>query len=96
MIAIMRMITKNAYLYSMKARLNLTIDEQLLAQVKSFARKHETNVSEMVEDFFRKAVSPNRSMNVIDIIESLNKPDIPAGADLKELYYKEKGKKYGL
>ena len=82
----------------MKASLNLTIDEHLLVEVKRFAQKNDTNVSEMVEHFFEKILEPaaRRRSTIIDLVEKLDKPAIKAGTDLKKLYYKEQGKKYGL
>jgi hypothetical protein len=82
----------------MKARLNLTIDEHLLVSVKRFAQKNDTNVSELVEHFFKKILSagPLKRMTVIDLVEKLEKPDINPGVDLKDLYYQEQSKKHGL
>lgn len=80
----------------MKARLNLTIDQQLLTNVKKIAAKNDTNISEMVSDFFRKIAAPAKKKNIIDMVEQLDKPIIETDADLKELYYKEQGRKYGF
>ncbi len=80
----------------MKARLNLTIDERLLMSVKKIAKKNDTSVSELVTDFFRKIVKPAKKKNLLDLLENLEKPAIADDADLKELYYKEQGKKYGF
>ena len=92
----MRMILKNAYLYSMKARLNLTVDEGLLINVKKIAQKNNTSVSELVTDFFKKIAKPAKQKNIIDLVEKLEKPSFAGDADLKELYYKEQGVKYGF
>ncbi len=80
----------------MKARLNLTIDESLLADVKRMAEKKGTSVSELVEEFFKKFTKPAKQKSVIDIVDKLNKPAIDPGADLKDLYYKEQSGKYGF
>ena len=92
----MRIIIKSAYICYMKARLNLTIDEQLLLSVKKMAEKNEISVSELVEEFFKKLTKPAKQKNIIDIIERLEKPVISADANLKELYYKEQSTKYGF
>jgi len=92
----MRTIKKYAYLCIMKARLNLTIDEQLLVSIKKIAKKSNTSISELVTVFFKKLAQPTKRKNIIDLIEQLEQPSIPTGADLKELYYKEQGRKYGL
>ncbi len=80
----------------MKARLNLTIDNSLLETIKAYAQKQQTSVSDLVENYFKTITKPTNRKNVIDLIEKLEKPSIKNDADLKELYYQEKSKKYGL
>ena len=80
----------------MKARLNLTIDEHLLVSVKKIAEKNNTSVSELVTDFFKKLSRPASRKNILDLVEKLEKPSIAPDADLKELYYKEHGGRYGF
>ena len=92
----MRIKWNNAYLYVMKAHLNLTIEERLLVQIKSYAQKNNTNLSELVEGYFKKLVKPANKPNIIDIVEQLERPDIPGDANLKELYYSEQAEKYGF
>lgn len=77
----------------MKARLNLTIDERLLLDVKKIAAKNGTSLSELVTDYFRKISRPVKQNSIIDYIEKLEKPLITGDADLSELYYKEQGHK---
>lgn len=80
----------------MKARLNLTIDNNLLENIKGYAQKQQTSVSELVENYFKTVTKPSKRKNVIDLIEKLKKPAIKETVDLKELYYKDKSKKYGF
>lgn len=80
----------------MKARLNLTIDNTLLENIKCYAQKQQTSVSELVENYFKIVTKPSKRKNVIDLIEKLEKPAIKETADLKELYYQDKSKKYGF
>jgi hypothetical protein len=80
----------------MKARLNLTIDNNLLENIKSYALKQQTSVSELVENYFKAVIKPAKRENVIDMIEKLDKPLIKEGVDLKDLYYQDKSKKYGF
>ena len=80
----------------MKARLNLTIDEQLLVSIRKIAEKRNTSISELVTDFFKKLAQPIKRKNIIDLIEQLEQPSIPPGIDLKELYHKEQREKYSL
>jgi hypothetical protein len=50
-----------------------------------------------VEESFRKVVEkPKKKPNLIELIESLPKPDIPLDADLKKQYYEERASKYGF
>ncbi|WP_240768660.1 DUF6364 family protein [Olivibacter sp. XZL3] len=37
----------------MKAKLNLTIDKQLLTEVKAYAAQKHSSVSELVEGYFK-------------------------------------------
>ena len=80
----------------MKSRLNLTIENTVLEDVKMYATKQKRSVSDLVEKYFKKIVKPTKRKNIIDLIEKLDKPNIADNDDLKELFYKENGKKYGF
>ncbi|MEO7529980.1 MAG: DUF6364 family protein [Sediminibacterium sp.] len=80
----------------MKARLNLTIDNALLENVKGYALKQQKSVSELVENYFKIVTKPSKRKNIISMVEKLEKPVIDAGADLKDLYYQDKAKKHGF
>lgn len=80
----------------MKERLNLTIDGALLDAMKAYAAKRQMSVSELVENYFKTVTKPARRKNVLDLIDQLKKPAISDKADLKELFYKEQGEKYGF
>lgn len=94
---IMRINIFNAYLYkilyndTMKARLNITIDESLLQEVKKFAAKRNTSVSEMVENYFRNITKPKRKL-LTELLDELPKVDIPENKKLSDLYYEAKMK----
>ncbi len=92
----MRIILKYAYIWLMKTRLNLTIDGNLLDNIKAYASSEKTSVSELVENYFKTIAKPTRRKNIISLVEKLEKPNIDAKADLKELFYEEQSKKYGL
>jgi len=92
----MRIIYKYAYICSMKARLNLTIDNALLENIKGYAMKQKTSVSELVESYFKTVAKPTRRKNIINLVEKMEKPFIDASADLKDLYYKGKATKNGI
>ena len=80
---------------TMKARLNLTIEEPLLKEVKKIAAKQHTSVSELVENYFI-SITKHKKKTFIEIIDALPKPNIPEDLDLIDEYYKAKMKKYGL
>lgn len=81
----------------MKARLNLTIDSELLITIKAYAMNKNRSVSELVEDYFKElAKTKKRKKNIIDLVAELEKPDIDPSLDLKEEYYKDRAKKYGF
>jgi len=42
----------------MKARLNLTIDETLLARIKSYSENKKVSISELVEQYFYSISKP--------------------------------------
>jgi hypothetical protein len=98
----MRINLINAYLYNiaytntMKARLNITIDEDVLRSVKYFAEAQNSSVSELVENYFKTIVKPKKKKTLSELIKELPKPNIPENFDWKEAYYKAKKKKYGL
>lgn len=80
----------------MKTRLNLTIDEALLENIKAYASKKNTSVSELVETYFKSITRPVKKKNIIHLVEKLDKPAISQQSDLKELYYQDQSKKYGF
>ncbi len=80
----------------MKTRLNLTIDNSLLENMKGYAVKQQTSVSELVEGYFKTVTKSSKRKNIIDLVEQLDKPVIENDADLKDLYYQAKSKKNGF
>jgi len=80
----------------MKARLNLTIEDNLLEDVKNYAVKQQKSVSELVEGYFKSVTKPSKRKNILHLVEKLDKPVIADEADLKGLFYKENAKKYGF
>ncbi|MEO6851108.1 MAG: DUF6364 family protein [Mucilaginibacter sp.] len=80
----------------MKARVNLTIDETVLQDTKQYAEKRGMSVSEIVEDYLKIVTKPIKRKTIIDMVKELSPADIDPKADLKELYYQERAKKYGF
>ena len=79
----------------MKARLSLSIDTDILKEVKKLAAKKNMSVSEMVEDYFKVITKPKRKL-LTEILNELPKPNLPEDFNWKEEYYNDKMKKYGL
>lgn len=81
----------------MKTRLNLTIDDGLLNNMKIHAQKQGTSISELVENYFREIAKPKKKKkNILQLVEDLKAPTISTQADLKELFYKEQASKHGF
>lgn len=80
----------------MKARLNITIDEVVLRNVKYLAEEQNTSVSEIVETYFKSIVKPKKKKSLSSLIKELPKPKLPKDFNWKDEYIKAKTKKYGL
>lgn len=80
----------------MKAKLNLTIEDTLLAKIKRYAAKRKTSVSELVEAYFTSLTKASKKPNIVDLMDSLEKPSIKLPDNLKAAYYEEQKEKYGF
>jgi hypothetical protein len=78
----------------MKAKLKLTIDEQLLAQVKTYAAPKQNSVSEHVENHFKTFINEASGKGIVQLIESLPKPKISDQEDLEKRYLEDSADKY--
>jgi hypothetical protein len=76
---------------TMKARLNLTIEQSLLEEVKKFAAQKKTSVSELVEDYFKVITKPKRK-SLLEVLDELPKINIDANKNLGDLYFEHKMK----
>ncbi|WPR77896.1 DUF6364 family protein [Algoriphagus sp. NG3] len=85
----------------MKKRLNLTIEENLLDKIKTYADQNDTSISSLVEEHFETLVKPKpklkNGMSLVEYMKSLpkSKVEYPEDYDWKEEYYKAKAKKMG-
>ncbi len=81
----------------MKSRVNLTIEESLLSEIKSYASEKQVSISELVEDYFKKLTKPAKTPAIFDMIKDINVEEkfenIP---DLKKAYYEDNAAKYGF
>ncbi|TXE13309.1 DUF6364 family protein [Algoriphagus aquimarinus] len=86
----------------MKKRLNITIEENLLDKIKTYADQNETSISSLVEEHFEALIKPKpklkNGMSLVEYMQSLPKSKIefPKGYNYKEEIYKERAKKYGF
>ncbi len=82
----------------MKARLNITIEENLLKEAKLYAEKKGSSVSQLVEDYFESLTIKSKKKSLLDILDELpkSKIDFPKDFDFKKEYYEQKGKKHGF
>jgi hypothetical protein len=80
----------------MKNKLNITVDHTLIEQAKRYAAKHETSLSQLVEQYFKGLVRPVRKQNILELLKDLPKPKITVEGDLKETYYNQQKNKYGF
>ena len=82
----------------MKARLNITIEETVLMQIKHYAAAKQVSVSQIIEDHLRLIVkSSAKKKNLLDVVDQLKAPsDIPQDVDLKKSFYEDQSDKYGF
>ncbi|MDE3142892.1 MAG: hypothetical protein KGL19_01975 [Bacteroidota bacterium] len=82
----------------MKAKLNLTIDDNILTGIKEYATKRKTSVSELTENYFKNLMKPSHSKrkNILQLVEKLETPSIDVSGDLKDLFYKDNAQKHGF
>lgn len=92
----MRILKFYAYIRNMKTKVNLTIDEQLLKRAKLYAANENTSLSELLGKYLQKLTQSRKQQSIIDIVEKMKAPNIPSDKDLKEEYYQEIEKKYGV
>jgi hypothetical protein len=83
-------------IHCMKNRLNITIKDTLLEQTKKYASKHNTSVSQLVEQYFMRLTRPAAKKNILQVLQDLPKSRVKKDGDLKAKYYQEQKKKYGF
>jgi len=80
----------------MKTHVNLSIEKDLVKQIKAYAEQKQTSVSDLVEEYFTKVVKTAKKSNIITLIESLEKPAVDENTDLKKDFYESQSSKYGF
>lgn len=74
----------------MKARLNITIEQGILEDIKKYSNRNNVSISELVERYFQNIVNKPKKKNLLEKIKNLPNPSIPLPADYKNGYYEEK------
>lgn len=80
----------------MKARVNLTIEEDVLTRAKKYALEIGTSVSELVENYLKSVPNKTNSESLIEYIDNLEVPKIDKNTDFKKQYYIDNAEKYGF
>lgn len=85
----------------MKKRLNITVEENLLEKIKTYANRNDTSISSLVEEHFEALVKSKpklkNGMSLVEYMKSLpkSKVEFPVDYNWKEEYFKAKAKKTG-
>lgn len=80
----------------MKARVNLTIEQDILSKAKKYASEVGTSVSELVENYLKNVSKKTDTESLIDFIDRLEVPKIDENIDFKKQYYEDRAEKYGF
>jgi hypothetical protein len=82
----------------MKARLNITIEQQLLDKVKVYALRKHVSISALVEDYLEAIVhGPSKRKNLLEMIDKLHpNPKVVAESHHKEAFYEKQKEEYGF
>lgn len=83
----------------MKKRINLTIQGDLIDQMKRYADLQETSISNIVEEHFQKLLAPKQQLkkpSLLEFVKGLpkSKIDYPKNFDFKKEYYATKAQEY--
>lgn len=93
----MRIVAKSVYIYIMKSRVNITIDESVLQRIKVYAAKQQLSLSQVIEDYLKSLLhSQSTGKTIIDLVDELPQPELDENLDLKASYYEAQKDKYGL
>ena len=86
-----------AHISGMKTRFNITIEETVLAYIKSYAAARQMSVSQIIEDHLKSiAQSAEQKRNILEIIDEMDAPmGINTDQDLVKAYHEARSEKYG-
>lgn len=81
----------------MKARVNLTIEKDVLERAKKYAAELGSSVSELVEDYLLNVTKPKaKQSRLLKMVKELKPSNYPEDFNFKEEYYKAKVEKHGF
>ena len=76
----------------MKSRLNLSIEQNLLNQIKRYADSNQVSISELFEEYFKSVIHQKTLNNIIDLVERLPNHSISPSQNLKKGFYEDYNK----
>ncbi|ADY53377.1 hypothetical protein Pedsa_2836 [Pseudopedobacter saltans DSM 12145] len=89
-----------AYIYIMKTRVNLTIEQDTLDKAKNYASKIGVSISGLVEDYLNKITAAEQSKEIktklFEIVNELPKTSYPENYDFQKQYFEDNKEKYGF
>lgn len=79
----------------MDNKLSLKLNEEIIEQAKTYARKNNTTLSKLIESYVGLLVDPNEKQEVTPLVKSLSGLiDLPKNFDHKSNYRKHVVNKY--
>ena len=81
----------------MKTRLNITIEDTVLAYIKNYAAARKISVSQIIEEHLKSiAESAEQKRNILEVIDKMDAPiGIHDDQDLVKAYHEARADKYG-
>lgn len=80
----------------MKARLDISVDKDLLNSAERYVAQKGISISQLIESYFRSLRRPARRQNIIQLMDELPKPQIDTTKNLKQAYYEDQNSKKGI
>ncbi|WP_342084512.1 DUF6364 family protein [Dyadobacter sp. OTU695] len=80
----------------MKTRLNITIEDTVLAYIKGYAAARQISVSQIIEEHLKSiAESSKQKRSILEVVDDLVPGDINGDQDLIKAYHEARSEKYG-
>ncbi len=81
----------------MKTRLNITIEDSVLAYIKSYAAARQISVSQIIEEHLKSiAESSAQKRSIIEVVDKMDAPfNLETDQDLVKAYHEARSEKYG-